>query len=98
MILETGLMREEILKILLFFFETTNRLLAELDIALKKHDYQQIQNIAHKIKGSSGNLRLEFIYKIVKALEVASKNKDIEQCETLTEELNYHLNKYDDFV
>lgn len=98
MITETGLGRAEIEKIMLIFFESTYGILKDLDLALRKSDYKMIQKISHKIKGASGNLRLDWISKIVDELEISGKNRDMEACNKLTEKLYYHINQYADFV
>lgn len=93
MISETGLGRTEIEKIMLDFFESTYGILEDLDLALRKSDYNIIQKIAHKIKGASGNLRLDLISKIADELELVSKNRDIDACMKSTEKLSFHINQ-----
>lgn len=93
MISETGLMRTEIEKILLIFFDSIYNLVEELEASLRKNDYNIIQKIAHKIKGASGNLRLDWISKIADELELASKNRDFDACMKSTEKLSFHINQ-----
>lgn len=94
MISETGLLRTEVEKILLIFFESTHNLLEEINDSLNNKDYLAIKKIAHKIKGTSTNLRLEWISKIIGELETACEKKDLEACKKLTEELSIYINQY----
>jgi CheY-like chemotaxis protein/DNA-binding protein YbaB len=47
----------------------------ELKEAIAKSDYKQIALLAHSIKGSSGNFRLEKLQKIATTMEEAAKEK-----------------------
>jgi len=49
----------------------------------EKHDYDELRNHAHKLKGSAGNLRIEFIEKIAQSIEkeAIEKNEEKIKCE-----------------
>lgn len=87
---ETGLNRLDIEKILTIFFEMYQEIMDNLDLAVRNCNYQNIKTVAHKLKGSSGNLRLLEIYNLAKKLEEASENKDIELCKEIYIKLDYY--------
>ncbi|WP_320033640.1 ATP-binding protein [Halarcobacter sp.] len=61
--------------ILKTFITSINLDLEKLDEAIEKNDYKEIQSIAHKIKGASGNLKMDTIFKLTKDIEYLAKDK-----------------------
>lgn len=61
-----------------------------LEKAMCSNDYEQIEKIAHQIKGASGNLRIDPIMQLAEKLEIGSKRRE----ENLTSELIQKLSKY----
>lgn len=57
------------------FTEESKTLLEQLKSAIDKHNYQEIGNIAHSIKGSSGNLKFDAMYELAKELEHSAKTE-----------------------
>jgi len=43
---------------------------------LSDNDIEQVADLAHSVKGSSGNLRLQGLYDAAQKLEQAAKNED----------------------
>jgi len=76
--------------ILKTFISSINKDLEELKTYIKSKDLEQIKLIAHKIKGASGNLKINDIYEITKDIEQSAKEgldldyllklKEIEKC------------------
>ena len=50
--------------------------IVNIKLEFKKHDYDEIRTQAHKLKGSSGNLRLEFLEKMAADIEYAALIKE----------------------
>ncbi|XOB63490.1 ATP-binding protein [Campylobacterota bacterium DY0563] len=61
--------------ILKTFITSINLDLEKLDGAIEKNDYKEIQSIAHKIKGASGNLKMDTIFKLTKDIEYLAKDE-----------------------
>lgn len=63
-------------------FHQMDDLIAKLEEALGKEDYQRIGEISHAIKGSSGNLRVNEVYELARGIEMAAKqNQDRQEIE-----------------
>lgn len=54
--------------------------IAEIDAAVEKESYEDLKNIAHKLKGASANLRINKISKLAEELETESQNDNMESC------------------
>ena len=61
--------------ILKTFLGSINKDLKELKIHIDNKDFEQIKNIAHKIKGASGNLKINNVYEITKDIEFSAKEE-----------------------
>ncbi|HOD12563.1 MAG TPA: Hpt domain-containing protein [Candidatus Omnitrophota bacterium] len=69
--------RPEILSRLLKSFSgTLAQKIAQLDEALPKNDIVLVRAIMHEVKGTSGNLRLNDVYRSADAMHVAVKASD----------------------
>jgi len=53
--------------------EVANETVEEIQQAMEKSDYTTIANAAHKLKGASGSLRLNYIHDLSKKLEEDSR-------------------------
>ena len=60
------------------FTEESKILLKQLETAIHAKDYTEVGNVAHSIKGSSGNLKFDEMYELAKALEHSAKTVDKE--------------------
>ena len=70
-------------KLLEIFYESTDKILNNLETYIKQNDYDKIYRNAHSLKGSSSNLLFDDVYVIAKEIESSAK-----------EELDYpYLNK-----
>ena len=72
---ELMLERDDIVMLLKVFAKKVASLEPELEAAVAARDYAKIAKLAHSIKGSSANFRMEAVQKLAKALEDAAGNK-----------------------
>ena len=70
---ELALSEDELRMLLELFLKKRDALLTELENAINKRDMPHIAKIAHNIKGSSGNFRLEEIQKVASQIEQMAK-------------------------
>ncbi|MFT5660272.1 MAG: signal transduction histidine kinase/CheY-like chemotaxis protein [Sulfurimonas sp.] len=73
---ELLLTNEEIVMLVSLYIIKMKKIIPELRIAIEKTDYQQIHFIAHSIKGSSANFRLENLQAMSDELEKMAKKED----------------------
>ncbi|MDY0123532.1 ATP-binding protein [Sulfurimonas sp.] len=80
---ELMLSGDELLMLIELFLKKMAKQVPDLQSAIKSKDYKQIALIAHSIKGSSGNFRLESVQeesaKIEKMAKAEDKNFDYEE-------------------
>lgn len=55
------------------FTQESKTLLEQLEIAINEKNYSEVRNVAHSIKGSSGNLKFNEMYELAKELEHSAK-------------------------
>ncbi|MBE0497887.1 MAG: response regulator [Campylobacterales bacterium] len=60
-------------KLLALFLKTSPPYIEELEAAIAKSDYTEIENTAHKIKGAAGSLRLKSIEDLSSRIEAAAR-------------------------
>ncbi len=73
---ELKLTKDELLMLLGVFLSKMNKILPELSSATKERDFVKIASLAHNIKGSSANFRIEDIEKESSILEKMAKSKN----------------------
>ncbi|MEA2098494.1 MAG: response regulator, partial [Campylobacterota bacterium] len=64
-----------LLKLLNSLVSGMDKTLLELEDGIKSKNFKIIEDSAHKIAGSSGNLRLHYVYEISKAMQNDSRDK-----------------------
>jgi len=74
---ELGLDREQYFEILMGFIEDKKKDMEDLESALAQEDTELISRLAHKIKGSALNLRLDLVGKPAANIEKAAKEGDL---------------------
>ena len=74
---ELGLDQEQYLEILTVFIEGKKKDMEDLEEALAREDTELIARLAHKIKGSALNLRLDSVGKPAANIERAAKEGDL---------------------
>jgi len=72
------LSRDEIIMLVELFIKKMAKQIPELENAINLKDYKKIALIAHSIKGSSGNFRMESLQEITAKMERMAKNEDAE--------------------
>lgn len=72
---EIGIKPKYILLLVTSYVEESEEILASLFEAIASKNYEAIQHNAHSIKGSSGNLRLNELYEMAKAVEFAAREQ-----------------------
>lgn len=90
--IETGLSQSDAVEIFGDFFQYTPEILALLTKSLAPIDFVQLQNIAHQLKGSSSNLRLEAIDLCTLQLEKAAAGEDLFTCQNIINDLLIQFN------
>lgn len=65
-------------KILEIFYESSNKILDNLEESITLNDFDKIYRNAHSIKGSSSNLLFNEVYEIAKEIETFSKSNNAE--------------------
>ncbi|MCQ2754999.1 MAG: Hpt domain-containing protein, partial [bacterium] len=91
---DLGLDKEIIDQLLEEFFEQTKTDLDKLGVAIEKSDFEQVDQIAHSIKGASANLCLDKISELAKELEFMGKNKDLTNAKETFETLASITSKF----
>lgn len=72
---ELMLSNDELIMLLSLFIKKMNTTIPELQNAILHKDYKKIALLAHSIKGSSGNFRIESLQKDASEMETMAKNK-----------------------
>ena len=75
---ELMLSKDEFTMLLSLFIKKMDKTLPELQNAIIKKEYEKIALLAHSIKGSSGNFRIEFLQNKASEMEHMAKSKDDE--------------------
>lgn len=63
----------------------------ELETALTRNDFEELKKLAHKLKGSSSNLRIEKLAQLSINLEDAAKENNINGCQNTINEIKAHI-------
>lgn len=73
------------------YLESLPNLVSDLEHEIEQDDFDKIYKIAHPLKGSSSNLRVETISLLGSSLCEAALKKDKNNCISLVEEIKNHL-------
>ena len=65
----------------------------EIEKAIKNKNFEMLREIAHSLKGASGNLGLTEIYELCLKLENMGKEKDLSNAEDVLDRLKEELSK-----
>ena len=91
---DTGLSEEDSKEIFEEFSSSFDEAMDRIRESYKNEDFPQLSKIAHKIKGSAGNLRIESIYDLALELENSSREDNRElTLELINKLVNKRLNK-----
>jgi HPt (histidine-containing phosphotransfer) domain-containing protein len=91
---EMQLPKELYLSILVSAIEPTKEDLHKLEVALNAGDWEEIHSLAHRLKGTYGNLRLENLANVaVRMNDAASRKESIEEMRTIVQEFSVSFNQ-----
>lgn len=82
-----GLEPETVLALVNEFFQTSGERIERLRNSLKSNEYGEMQNLAHRLKGVTANLRLESLTSVASRLYEAAASRDHGACHKLLKEL-----------
>lgn len=88
---EFGFDEETITELLDDFLKDTETQLSSLKEEVIQKDYIGVSEIAHSIKGASGNLRINTLYDLLKKLEFMGKNKELAEALNVMDEIFDYL-------
>jgi HPt (histidine-containing phosphotransfer) domain-containing protein len=71
---------------------------AQLEQSISQGDFNNIKEIGHSLKGSSGNLSLNGLYETAYGIELSGKENDIEKVKLLFIRLKEEFKKLKDFL
>lgn len=83
----TGIIHDEARALFIDFASYLSHQLREVEDALAKDALEEIAGLAHKLKGSSGTLRITPIFDWASKLEEAAIDQDKKECERLFKEV-----------
>ena len=72
--------------------------LEQISLAIKEKDFKAIDETAHSLKGSSGNLGLTRVYELSWKLEKMGKAKNMEGANKTFKQLEEELERFKNFV
>jgi HPt (histidine-containing phosphotransfer) domain-containing protein len=75
------------------FLENREKDIKQMESYLETKNFEEIERLGHSMKGSGAGYGFEGISKIGKAIEIASKEKDIENIKKGMEELKDYLKR-----
>lgn len=97
--LETVDQDKEFLKELIDIFSSDYpQKLSQISQAIKEKDFKTLNEVAHGLKGASGNLFLTKVSELALELEKRGKENKIEGAEEIYQELKEELEKFREFI
>jgi HPt (histidine-containing phosphotransfer) domain-containing protein len=75
------------------FFKGLQKSVKDLESATKKHDFDKISFLGHKIKGSSGIFGFPILFRIAELIEEFAKSKDEGNVKHFIGVYSYHLER-----
>lgn len=70
-----GFEEDEYRELLELFLDTSISDIGKIQEGLDQQDPKQVSEAAHSVKGAAGNMGLEAIYELAKAIEMDARNK-----------------------
>ena len=80
---ELELDKEDIVELMDDFKEFIATAIPELEEAIRLSDCNAARSVSHSIKGSAGNLRINFVYETSKIMQDAADSNDIDKLKEL---------------
>lgn len=75
------LSKSDVIKIFTDYTESLNEFLKNIETAVKNNDCKEIEHLAHKIKGTSGTLKINEVFCYTKELEIAARENNKPKCD-----------------
>lgn len=91
LITEVGFTHNDALQLFNQFVEFLSQSLPDLEAKLAQNDFANVKQLAHKLKGSSANLRIEKIAQLSAELENESLKENKECCMQVLNQIGSHL-------
>lgn len=76
------------------FSDDYPRKMAGISRSIREHDFNTLDEVAHSLKGASGNLGLTRVYELSYALEKMGKAKTIEGADETYQQLEEELERF----
>ena len=92
---QLGFKRSDIDILIKIFKKNAGTLIEEMGIMIKQNNMQGIADVAHAIKGSAGNLKLDEIFELSKSIEIMVKTTQNEDYEMYYKQLKEMLDMLD---
>lgn len=84
---DSGLNKNDAQSLFTTYMEKLPNIFTDINDAITSKDFEQVAKLAHRLKGSSGNLRINFMWELAMKLEEAGKNKAASACEKILLEM-----------
>jgi HPt (histidine-containing phosphotransfer) domain-containing protein len=94
MLKETGLEKEDAISLYHIFFEMLPDTIKSLEEATKRNEFVNVQKIAHQLKGSSLNLRIDELSSLALKLEMVAKTNEATLCMNLIKDITVLMNTF----
>lgn len=88
---ELELSKVEAIEFFTEYMEFLPEAIEELETAIGQNDFEELKKIAHKLKGSSANLRIEILTQLSLELEEQASKGDNKACVELLTEIKQHI-------
>ena len=90
--IDIGISKEDANEIYEDFIENFDDIINKLQDSIEENDFKGLAGLAHQLKGTSSNLRIDSIYELSKDLEIRAKNEDKIECLKLFTKLSTIFN------
>jgi two-component system sensor histidine kinase/response regulator len=71
--IDSGLSMNDTKEIFEAYINSMPEIFSKFDEALNKNDFKELAETAHKLKGSSGNLRIKVIFELASSIDISKK-------------------------
>lgn len=89
--LNDDLGEETVVELTEAFVESTEKILTNIDAALKENNYIEIRNLAHSLRGNSGTFGFEALVSACRELEINISNNKFDDTASLLEKITSEL-------
>ena len=84
---------EDLEELIPMFMENRNQDISDLREMLENEEYEQIEELGHKIKGSGGGYGFDRVTDLGRAIEKAAAKEKFAELQNLIEEFAEHIDK-----